>query len=63
MAAKLPIAVLISGTGRTLKNLIDKVEAGKLDVDIRLVVSSSERAKGLQFAEQNNIPIAIDKSS
>ena len=63
MAAKLPIAVLISGTGRTLKNLIDKVEAGKLDVDIRLVVSSSERAKGLQFAEQNNIPIAIVKSS
>ncbi len=63
MAAKLPIAVLISGTGRTLKNLIDQVEAGKLDVDIRLVVSSSERAKGLQFAEQNNIPIAIVKSS
>lgn len=63
MAKKLPIAVLISGTGRTLKNLIDKVEAGKLDVDIRLVVSSSERAKGLQFAEQNNIPIAIVKSS
>ena len=63
MAAKLPIAVLISGTGRTLKNLIDKVEAGELDVDIRLVVSSSERAKGLQFAEQNNIPIAIVKSS
>jgi phosphoribosylglycinamide formyltransferase-1 len=63
MAAKLPIAVLISGTGRTLKNLIDKVEAGKLDVDIRLVVSSSERAAGLQFAEQNNIPIAIVKSS
>ena len=63
MAAKLPIAVLISGTGRTLKNLIDQAEAGKLDVDIRLVVSSSDRVKGLQFAEQNNIPIAIVKSS
>ena len=63
MAAKLPIAVLISGTGRTLKNLIDQAEAGNLDVDIRLVVSSSDRVKGLQFAEQNNIPIAIVKSS
>lgn len=63
MAEKLPIAVLISGTGRTLKNLIDRVEAGKLDVDIRLVVSSSERARGLQYADQNNIPIAIVKSS
>lgn len=63
MADKLPIAVLISGTGRTLKNLIDRIEAGELDVDIRLVVSSSERAPGLQYAEQNNIPIAIVKSS
>ena len=63
MAAKLPIAVLISGTGRTLKNLLDQIEAGKLDVDVRLVVSSSDRAKGLHFAEQNNIPIAIVKSS
>jgi phosphoribosylglycinamide formyltransferase-1 len=63
MAEKLPIAVLISGTGRTLKNLIDQVQAGKLDVDIRLVVSSSERALGLQYAEQNGIPIAIVKTS
>lgn len=63
MAKKLPIAVLISGTGRTLKNLLDRVEAGKLDVDVRLVVSSSERASGLQYAEQNGIPMAIVKSS
>ncbi len=63
MAEKLPIAVLISGTGRTLKNLIDRVEAGELDVDVRLVVSSSERAPGLQYADQYNIPIAIVKSS
>lgn len=63
MADKLPIAFLISGTGRTLKNLLDQIEAGKLDVDVRLVVSSSDRAKGLQFAEHNNIPIAIVKSS
>jgi phosphoribosylglycinamide formyltransferase-1 len=63
MAEKLPIAVLISGTGRTLKNLLDRIAEGTLDVDIRLVVSSSERALGLQYAEQNNIPIAIVKSS
>ena len=63
MAEKLPIAVLISGTGRTLNNLLDRIEAGSLDVEVRLVVSSSERALGLQYAEQNNIPIAIVKSS
>ena len=50
-AAKLPIAVLISGTGRSLKNLIDKINAGELDADIRVVIASTSCAKGLQYAE------------
>ncbi len=62
MAKKLPIAVLISGTGRTLKNLIDRVEAGTLDVEIRLVVSSSRNASGMQYAEKAGIPIRIVES-
>lgn len=60
---KIPIAVLISGTGRTLKNLIDKINAGELDVEIRLVVSSSKNAFGLQYAEQAGIDVAIVESS
>ncbi|MDO5309919.1 MAG: phosphoribosylglycinamide formyltransferase [Planctomycetia bacterium] len=60
---KMPIAVLISGTGRTLKNLIDKINAGELDVEIRLVVSSSKNAFGLQYAEQAGIDVAIVESS
>jgi len=47
---KMPVAVLISGTGTTLRNLIQWVEADQLDIDIRLVISSSSQAKGLQFA-------------
>ena len=35
------IAVLISGGGTTLKNLIEKIEAGRLRVQIALVISSS----------------------
>ena len=58
-AAKLPIAVLISGTGRSLKNLIDKINAGELDADIRVVIASTPRAKGLQYAEKAMIPIEI----
>ncbi|MGI5831778.1 MAG: phosphoribosylglycinamide formyltransferase [Thermoguttaceae bacterium] len=57
--AKLPIAVLISGTGRSLKNLIDKINAGELDADIRVVIASTSRAKGLQYAEKALIPIEI----
>jgi formyltetrahydrofolate-dependent phosphoribosylglycinamide formyltransferase len=53
--APLRIAVLISGGGTTLRNLIQRVEAGQLNVDIRLVVSSSPGAGGLGFAEEAGI--------
>ncbi len=53
------IAVLISGGGTTLKNLIEKIEAGRLCVEIALVVSSSPTARGLQFARNAGIPTAV----
>lgn len=56
---RLSLAVLISGTGRTLKNLLERIEAGTLAADIRLVIASTPQAKGLQHAEQVNIPIKI----
>ena len=59
MPQPLPIAVLISGAGSSLKNLIDRQAAGELPVDIRLVVSSSAKAGGLQFAEEAGIATAV----
>ena len=56
---KLRIAVLISGSGRTLKNFIDLSAEGKLSVDIRLVVSSTSKAGGLKHAEAANIPTQV----
>ena len=53
--APLKIAVLISGGGRTLKNFIDLATDGELTVDIRLVVSSSAKAGGLEFAAEAGI--------
>jgi len=53
------VAVLISGGGTTLRNLIEKIGAGVLGVKIALVVSSSSKAKGLRFAEQAGIPTAV----
>jgi phosphoribosylglycinamide formyltransferase 1 len=55
----LKLAVLISGGGRTLKNFIDLAAEGDLPVDIRLVISSSGKAGGLQFAEEANIPTNV----
>jgi len=53
------VAVLISGGGTTLRNLIQKIEAGTLDAEILLVVSSTSKAGGLQFAEKAGIPSAV----
>ncbi|MEJ5339968.1 MAG: phosphoribosylglycinamide formyltransferase [Thermogutta sp.] len=55
----LPIAVLISGAGTTLKNLIEKKKEGKLPVDFRLVISSNPQAGGLQHAAAAQIPAIV----
>lgn len=54
-----PIAVLISGGGTTLRNLLAKVAAGQLDVRVTLVVSSSPTAAGLEFAATAGIATAV----
>jgi phosphoribosylglycinamide formyltransferase-1 len=56
---ELPIVVLISGSGTTLRNLIQHAERGQLAINIRLVVSSNPDAGGLQFAHDANIPTRI----
>jgi phosphoribosylglycinamide formyltransferase 1 len=55
----LPVAVLISGTGRTLQNINDRVAAGSLDVDVRLVIASTPTATGVQFAEECGAPSRV----
>ena len=49
---KLRLAVLLSGTGRTLKNFIEQIESGKLSAEIPVVISSEANASGLQYAEE-----------
>lgn len=55
MPTQLKVAVLISGGGTTLKNLLDRNSAGDIDVDFRLVISSNPKAAGLQFARDAGI--------
>ena len=59
MPEPLPIAVLISGGGTTLRNLIAKIREGKLKSEIRLVVSSNPAAKGLAFAKEAGIKTLV----
>lgn len=58
-ATPLQLAVLISGGGTTLKNLLDKIAVGELEAEIRLVVSSNAAAGGLEFARQANVPTLV----
>ena len=57
------LGVLISGGGSNLQAIIDAIEAGKLDAEIVLVVSSKADAYGLTRAEQAGIPtLALTKA-
>jgi len=51
----LRIAVLLSGTGRSLENLQQEITAGRLHADIAVVVSSKSEAYGLERAKAHGL--------
>jgi len=58
----LKLAVLISGSGTTLRNLLDFIADGRLTARIELVVSSKPTARGLNYAREANIPsLVVDR--
>tara|TARA_B100000700_G_scaffold62958_3_gene69360 strand:- start:152 stop:778 length:627 start_codon:yes stop_codon:yes gene_type:complete len=63
MSDRLSVSVWISGGGTTLCNLLEKIDAGLLDIDIRLVIASKPNAAGLEFARNANIPIVVVEKS
>ncbi|MCK4261814.1 phosphoribosylglycinamide formyltransferase [bacterium] len=54
-AKKINLAVLLSGGGRTLQNIIDHIGEGKLDARIVVVISSRDDAYGLVRAKKAGI--------
>jgi phosphoribosylglycinamide formyltransferase 1 len=59
MSERMPIAVLISGGGTTLRNLLERIDSGELPVEVRLVISSRPDARGLQYAAEAGIPSLV----
>ena len=51
----LRIAVLLSGTGRSLDNLLQEIGAGRLDAEIAVVISSKPDAYGLVRARSQGV--------
>lgn len=53
------LAVLLSGGGTTLQNLIDRIAAGTLSATIAVVIASRRDAGGLERARQHGIPALV----
>jgi formyltetrahydrofolate-dependent phosphoribosylglycinamide formyltransferase len=53
------LAVLLSGGGTTLQNLLDRIADGRLDARIVAVVSSRPDALGLLRAQNAGLPTAV----
>lgn len=62
MTEPINMAVLLSGSGRTLQNFIDRIDAGKLDARIIVVISSRADAYGLERSRNHNIPAVVISS-
>lgn len=50
------LGVLLSGSGRTLQNLLDRIDDGSLPARIEVVISSHVGVQGLERAEKKKIP-------
>jgi phosphoribosylglycinamide formyltransferase-1 len=63
-AGPLRVAVLLSGSGTSLENLFEHIDAGKLgNTEISLVLSSKESAFGLERARRRGIPaVAVPRA-
>ncbi len=57
MPNQLPIAVLISGGGTTLENLLTVKAQGQLDCEFRLVVSSKQACRGNKIAQDAGVEL------
>ena len=58
----LQLAVLVSGSGTTLQNLIDQIHAGRLNAKIPLVIGSRPELVGLQRAANAGLRnIVVDR--
>ena len=54
--SKLHLGVLGSGAGSNMQSIVDAIEAGTLDADIRLVLADVPDAKILERAKRHNLP-------
>jgi phosphoribosylglycinamide formyltransferase-1 len=52
----LRIAVLLSGAGTSLENLLDHIDSGRVPAEVVVVIGSKQKAFGLERARRHGIP-------
>jgi phosphoribosylglycinamide formyltransferase-1 len=55
----LRLAVLLSGSGRTLDNLLEWIAAGRLAAGVVTVVASRADVRGVRIAERAGVPVTV----
>ncbi len=50
-----PLAVLVSGSGSNLQSILDKIQVGAIDAEVRVVLSNKPGAYGLERARKLGI--------
>lgn len=59
VSSKVPVAILISGRGTNMLSLARATKEGRLDADIRCVISNRSDAAGLAHAQALGIPTMV----
>ncbi len=59
MSDPLRIAAMISGGGRTLINILDKIDAGELNASVELVIASRGEIAGVELAQAHGLDVRI----
>ncbi|MHC5037991.1 MAG: phosphoribosylglycinamide formyltransferase, partial [Planctomycetota bacterium] len=59
MAEPINLAVVLSGSGTTLQNFMDRIDRGEIRARVGVVISSVEGAYGLERARKAGIPAVL----
>lgn len=59
MKTPINIAVLVSGSGTNLQAIIDAIEAGRLKVGLKVVISNNPEAYAIERAKRHHIPVEV----
>lgn len=59
MSERPRIAVAVSGSGRSLRNLIERSRDGRLNAEVALTVADRGKIKALEISEEADVPVAL----